>query len=159
MLVKLVSCSLIEILSTFSFVLFLDAFCVASLLFVAVSCATDDVKAESKNETAPIVDPFEADGDLRFAADAFCREYITANPRGQKVALPYKPNCHFWWECSAFELKKMECQGLHNKILLHYDLYLDRCDMPSDAKCSYQFNEEEIIMEEIMQYYKKEETK
>lgn len=51
----------------------------------------------------------------------------------------------------------MECQGLAQRINLHYDLYLDRCEMPSSAKCTYQYDEEEIIMEAIMEYYKKPE--
>jgi hypothetical protein len=29
--------------------------------------------------------------------------------------------------------------------------------MPADAKCSYKFDEEEIIMEYIMEHYKKQE--
>jgi hypothetical protein len=64
---------------------------------------------------------------------------------------------HYWWQCSATQLKKNECQGRAQKINLHYDLYLDRCEMPSTAKCQYVFDEEEIIMEHIREYYKKSE--
>lgn len=49
----------------------------------------------------------------------------------------------------------MECQGHNHRINLHYDLYADRCEMPSIAKCKYEYDEEEIIMEAIMEYYKK----
>jgi hypothetical protein len=52
------------------------------------------VQVKSLNETA-ITDPFEDDEDLRYAADAFCKEYSTMQPMG-KIVLPYKPNCHFW---------------------------------------------------------------
>lgn len=111
------------------------------------------VQSESKNETAVITDPFEDDEDLRFAADQFCHDYALADPRG-KIVIPYKPDCHFWWQCTAYELKKHECQGMANRITLHYDLYLDRCEMPSEAKCNYLFDEAEIIMERIMEFYK-----
>lgn len=50
---------------------------------------------ENKNATE-IVDPFEADDDLRFAADSFCRDYTLANPLAKTVVLPYKKNCHYW---------------------------------------------------------------
>lgn len=122
--------------------------CVALLAVVAA-------QADAKNETKVITDPFEDDEDLRFAADTFCRDYSLANPQG-KIVLPYKPNCHFWWQCTAYELKKHECQGLAHRITLHYDLYLDRCEMPSEAKCNYRFDEEEILMEHIMEFYKKQ---
>lgn len=49
----------------------------------------------------------------------------------------------------------MQCQGHNHRIKLHYDLYADRCDMPSVAKCNYQYDEEEIIIEAIMEHYKK----
>jgi hypothetical protein len=125
------------------------------------------------------VDPFEADGDLRFAADTFCREYTLSNPTARTISLPYKPDCHFWyafmkcpvnmtslsaffspprrWQCTTYQLEKKECQGLRYRITLHYDLYLNRCEEPSTVKCLYQYDEEEIIMEAIMEYYKKEE--
>jgi hypothetical protein len=142
----------IEIFSLLS-ILFLDALCVA--LAVTLAAAADS----SQNETAAIiVDPFEADGDLRYAADSFCREYTEANPNARIVALPYKPDCHFWWQCATYQLQKKECQGLNHRITLHYDLYLNRCEMPEQpgkVKCDYQFDEYEIIMEEIMQYYRK----
>lgn len=133
--------------------LFLDALCIASFL-VTLSFAADDVKAP-KNATK-IIDPFEADEDLRYAADTFCREYTLANPLAQKIVLPYKPDCHFWWQCTTYQLQKKECQGVNNRITLHYDLYLDRCEMPDSVKCAYQFDEEEIIMEAIMEHYKKD---
>ncbi|CRK95588.1 CLUMA_CG009048, isoform A [Clunio marinus] len=123
------------------------------VLLVVVSAT----QTESKNETV-ITDPFEDDNDLRFAADTFCREFTLANPMG-KIVLPYKPNCHFWWQCTAYELKKHECQGLAHRINLHYDLYLDRCEMPGTVKCKYVFDEEDIIMEHIMEFYKKQDTK
>lgn len=112
------------------------------------------VQAAEKNETA-ITDPFEDDEDLRFAADEFCQQYVLSNPQG-KVAIPYKPDCHFWWQCNAYELKKHECQGKAYRITLHYDLYLDRCEEPAVAKCTYRFDEEEIVMERIMDFYKKQ---
>lgn len=117
-------------------------------------------KARSQNETTIITDPFEDDEDLRFAADTFCLEYALSNPMG-KIALPYKPNCHFWWQCTAVQLKKHECQGSAYRINLHYDLYLDRCELPQgdNIKCNYVFDEEEIIMEHIMTYYKKQVPK
>lgn len=110
---------------------------------------------QSNNETAVVTDPFEEDNELRYAADTFCREYTLLNPQG-KIALPYRPNCHFWWQCTAYQLKKHECQGLAHRINLHYDLYLDRCELPGSVKCNYNFDEEEIIMEHIMEYYKKD---
>lgn len=110
---------------------------------------------QANNETAVLTDPFEEDNELRYAADTFCREYTLLNPMG-KIALPYKPNCHFWWQCTASQLKKYECQGLAHRIILHYDLYLDRCELPAQVKCLYNFDEEEIIMEHIMEYYKKD---
>ena len=117
------------------------------------------VLAESKNATAEVItDPFEEDDDLRFAADTFCREFTLSNPQG-KIALPYKPNCHFWWQCTAYQLKKHECQGLQHRITLHYDLYLDRCEAPGSVKCNYNFDEEEIIMEHIMEFYQKQPPK
>lgn len=116
---------------------------------------TLSAKAESQNETVAVVtDPFEDDEDLRFAADTFCREYTLSNPMGQ-LSLPYKPNCHFWWQCTASQLKKHECQGTRYNINLHYDLYLDRCEMPGTVKCNYVFDEHEIIMDHIMEFYKK----
>ncbi|KAG5679287.1 hypothetical protein PVAND_008866 [Polypedilum vanderplanki] len=129
----------------------INALCVA--FFFTLAAAVD-----SKNETK-IIDPFENDDDLRFAADTFCREYTLSNPLGRTIALPYKPNCHFWWQCTTYQLEKKECQGLNHKITLHYDLYLNRCEMPSTVKCLYQYDEEEIIMEAIMEYYKKDEKK
>lgn len=63
--------------------------------------------------------------DLRYAADAFCKEYTLNQPMG-KIVLPYKPNCHFWWQCTAYQLKKHECQGLAQRINLFYDLYLGK---------------------------------
>lgn len=126
---------------------------------VTLTYTADEVKSHSKNETAEIIDPFEADEDLRYAADTFCREYTLANPLAQKIVLPYKPDCHFWWQCTTYELHKMECQGLSNKIILHYDLYLDRCEMPDTVKCSFQYDEEDIIMEAIMEHYKKDDIK
>jgi hypothetical protein len=116
------------------------------------------VQAAEKNETAEVItDPFEDDGDLRFAADQFCRDYTLANPTAPTISLPYKPDCHFWWQCTTYQLKKQECQGASNRITLHYDLYLNRCDMPGTVKCNYKFDEEEIIMEHIMEFYKKSE--
>lgn len=117
------------------------------------------VNATSNNETALLLDPFETDGDLRYAADTFCREYTLANPLARKIVFPYKPDCHFWWQCTTYELQKKECQGKAYRITLHYDLYLDRCEMPSSVKCNYQYDEEEILMEAIMEYYKKDEKK
>jgi hypothetical protein len=70
------------------------------LLSLFIACAN----AAPKNETTAaaskdvVVDPFEADGDLRYAADTFCREYTLSNPLAQKIVLPYKPDCHFWWQ-------------------------------------------------------------
>lgn len=49
--------------------------------------------------------------------------------------------------------------GLRYKINLHYDLYADKCEDPSTVKCKYEFDEEEIIMEAIMEYYKKSDKK
>lgn len=112
--------------------------------------------ADAQNET----DPFEADEDLRFAADTFCREYTLGNPRGSRIVIPYKPDCRFWWQCTTYQLKKHECQGGNHKLVLHYDLYMDRCEMESKAtpiRCNYAFDEEEIIMEQIMKYYVKKE--
>lgn len=115
---------------------------------------------EAQNETAKaITDPFEDDEDLRFAADTFCREYTLGNPRGSRISIPYKPDCRFWWQCTTYQLKKHECQGGNHGLVLHYDLYLDLCEMESKEKpirCSYAFDEEEIIMEQIMGYYKKQ---
>lgn len=111
----------------------------------------------TKNDTMKIADLFENDENLRYAADTFCRDYTLSNPLARKIVLPYKPDCHFWWQCTTFELKKMECQGLNYKIVLHYDLYLDRCESPETVKCNFQYDEEEIIMEEIMRYYKTDE--
>lgn len=124
------------------------------ILILHAVFAADD----KKSNTTEIIDPFEADEDLRFAADTFCRDYTLANPLAQKIVLPYKKDCHFWWQCTTYELQKMECQGLRYRITLHYDLYLDRCEEPSIAKCKYQYDEEEIIMEAIMEYYKKPEV-
>lgn len=112
------------------------------------------VQVRSANDTEVITDPFEEDGDLRYAADQFCHEFSLANPMG-KIVIPYKPNCHFWWQCTAVQLKKNECQGLAHRINLHYDLYLDRCEEPRAAKCEYKFDELEIIMEAIMEFYVK----
>ncbi|XP_070499511.1 uncharacterized protein [Chironomus tepperi] len=134
---------------------FINAVCIASFL-VSVTFAADEAKA-SNNGT--IIDPFEADGDLRYAADTFCREYTLANPLAQKIVLPYKPDCHYWWQCATYQFEKKECQGANNRIKLHYDLYSDRCEMPDSVKCLYQFDEEEIIMEAIMEHYKKNEEK
>lgn len=120
-----------------------------SLSVLAAETATNQTTT-----AAPVTDPFEADFDLRYAADTFCREITIANPQG-KIVLPYKPDCHFWWQCTAYELKKHECQGANHRIVLHYDLYLDRCEMPSSVKCNYVFDEEEIIMEHIMEFYQK----
>lgn len=72
-------------------------------LFFNVVCAADD----KKSNVTEIIDPFEADEDLRFAADTFCRDYTLANPLAQKVVLPYKKNCHFWWQCTTYELQKV----------------------------------------------------
>lgn len=140
---ELVSRSVIEV---FRFARLLEA------LIVLVWSAT----VLASNETAVVTDPFEENDELRYAADTFCHEYTLLNPAG-KIALPYKPNCHFWWQCTASQLKKYECQGANHRINLHYDLYLDRCELPP-VKCSYQFDEEEIIMEHIMEYYKPSST-
>lgn len=130
---------------------------IAVICLVAFTLAADD-KNSDKDKKEIIQDQFEEDEDLRFAADTFCHDRALADPSG-KVVLPYKPDCHFWWQCTAYELKKMECQGLHDRIRLHYDLYLDRCELPASAKCNYIYDEEEITMEAIMEYYKKDETK
>lgn len=108
------------------------------------------------NETdvdKPKGDPFEEDEDLRLWADTYCREKALASPM-LKIVIPYHSNCHFWWQCSAYELRKMECQGLTNthRITLHYDVYLDRCELPDTAKCNYIYGEEESIMAAIMSY-------
>lgn len=119
-------------------------------MFFALSMSEETTS--SQNETAVVTDPFEDDLDLRFAADTFCEKYTLENPMG-KIALPYKPDCHFWWQCTATQLKKNECQG-KAYINLHYDLYLDRCEMPGSVKCNYVFDEYEILMEHIMEFYK-----
>lgn len=139
----------VQVYYFFLFLLFLDALCVAFCLFNVAAAA------DSKNETI-ILDPFEEDGDLRFAADSFCKEYTLSNPRARKIALPYTPDCHYWWECSTYQLQKKECQGKQYKINLQYDLYEDRCEM-DNVKCKFQFDEYDIIMEAIMQHYKKSE--
>lgn len=61
----------------------------------------------------------------------------------------------FWWQCAGSELRKHECQGRYQNIVLHYDVYLDRCEYAATAKCNYVFDEEEIIMEHIKEFYKK----
>jgi hypothetical protein len=48
------------------------------------------VKSQT-NSTSAIVDPFEEDSDMRFAADRFCNLFILSNPMG-KIVLPYKPD-------------------------------------------------------------------
>jgi len=130
--------------------------------FIAVICLASVLAEDNKNETTTAEefgDPFEVDFELKLAADDFCRDRALADPM-LKIAIPYlgEGGCHFWWQCTAYHLKKHECQGLRDKILLHYDLYKDRCELPADAKCSYQFDEHEIIIEAIMEYYKRQDT-
>jgi hypothetical protein len=127
------------------------------VFFISASYAADEDKASNATTTTEIYDRFEDDADWRFAADAFCNEYTLSNPLAQKIVLPYKKNCRFWWQCTTYQLKKLECQGHNHRIKLHYDLYADRCDMPNIAKCNYQYDEEEIIIEAIMEFYKKTE--
>jgi hypothetical protein len=124
---------------------------------ICVILCSLSAQAAEQNETAAVItDPFEDDEDLRFAADQFCREYTLANPTARTISLPYKPNCHYWWQCTTYQLKKLECQGFANGINLHYDLYLDRCERPGSVKCNYNFDEQEIIMEHIMEFYQKQ---
>jgi hypothetical protein len=46
---------------------------------------------KSENNETIIVDPFEEDADLRYAADKFCNLFILSNPMG-KIVIPYKPD-------------------------------------------------------------------
>lgn len=56
---------------------FLEFFLVLSILHIIL--ADETKKSNTTTAATEIEDPFEADGDLRFAADTFCRGLICFN--------------------------------------------------------------------------------